>query len=140
MQPSVQKFIMQKGEVLYVIQGKFVTAPAYNVNHVLQGLFVIDHDPYNHKIQVSMASKTGKITMSTSEGSFNGQTVVSLQDIDTMQKSIKINAPVQLRYSVGPSKTTSNLSMQAVLDGIIGGSWVIPNGFVLSPSIVGIVK
>jgi hypothetical protein len=135
----IQKFDQPKG-LLYVVTGKFVTAPTYNAKNVLQGYFMMNQDPTFHKILVILGKKTDKITVGTSQGSFNGRTTITSEDVDALQKSIKVNATVQLRFSIGSEKSANNDALQLVLDGIMKGDWSIPNTFILNPSIVGIIQ
>jgi len=139
--PSVQRIVSSTGLVVYIVQGKFVTAPTYNSIGMLQGDFVIDRDPLSHKIKVIMTSATGKMNVSKSEGSFDGKTLVGTEDGDNIRQSITVNAPVQLRvYSTGSVPSASDKLEQKVLDGIIQGDWSIPDNYILSPPSIGFIE
>jgi hypothetical protein len=137
----VQKFTLPSGLVLYVVTGKFVSAPAYNAQGILQGDFVINEDPVGHKIPVIMAKKTDKISYTKSTGSFDGKTVVGTEDVETLRTSIVVNAPAQLRiYPITPGKTPTDILVQKVMDGIIGGNWSILGTFTITPNTVGVIQ
>ena len=137
----IQRFTTTKNVKLYVITGKFVTNPTYNAQNVLQGDFVIDNDPTSHRIPVIMTSKTDTITVGRSQGNFDGKTVVGPENTENLRQSITINAPVQLRiYPITTKKTENDMMMQKVMDGLLAGTWSIPDDFVLLPSMVGIVE
>ena len=139
---SVKRLTMKNGAALYIITGKFVTSPTYNAQNILQGDFVIDGDPAGHRIPVVMTSKTDKMTVVRSQGSFDGgKNVVGSEDAESLRQSITAGAPVQLRiYPVAPGELTIDTAVQNVLDGIIAGNWSIPDDFVLHPPMVGLLQ
>jgi hypothetical protein len=136
----VQRFTTANGEAVYVITGRFVTAPAYNAQHLLQGDFVIDKDPLKHKIPVVMISKTDKISVGTSTDSFTGKTTVASETGEQVKSGIVVNSWVQLRvYPLGATKSADYIVEQKVMDNILAGNWSIPDGFVLHPSSLGFI-
>jgi hypothetical protein len=138
----VEKLNVKNGMSLYVITGKFVTAPIYNAQNILQGDFVIDKDPAPRKIPVVMTGKTGTISVVRSKGSFDGgKNVVTSESTEHLRLSIKVGAPVQLRiYPVPPATSVNDIPDHKILDNIMAGNWSIPDNFVLRPPMVGLLE
>jgi len=139
-QTSIQKITLPNGLASYTIRGKFVTQPTYNVRDVLQSYFVIDGDPSSNQILVIMTSRTGKINVGRSKGSLDGVTMWKIEDTESLRKSIKVNAPAQLRINPnmsGDSKTA--IYIENVLNGMMNGNWSMPDNFNLNPPMVGVV-
>jgi hypothetical protein len=138
---SVEGFTTSRGVKWYTVKGKFVTLPVYDTNNVLTSNFVIDGDPDGHRIPVTMTQLSGKVYVERFQGSLNGEAVWNLEDTESLQRSIKVNAPALLRLQPIMEKLAPyDLLVEKVMDGIIAGNWSIPDNFSLSTRMVGVVE
>jgi hypothetical protein len=136
---AARRLTMTNGVPLYIITGKFVTTPAYNTQNLLQGDFVIDGDPGSHRISVIMGSKTDKISVVLSQGSFDSiQNVEESEDTERLRQRITAGTPAQLRMY--PATSVNDIPGHQVLDEVVVNNWSIPGDFVLRPQIVGLLQ
>jgi len=137
---SVVKVTLKNGQYYYEIHGKFLNK-AYYQKDILRDEFVIDEDPYNHRLPVIMTAKTGKINVGRSKGSFTGTTVWKLESTEDLKSAIKPTQPAQLRIQFFSTVASEHDRLvKRTLDGIIEGNWSIPEGFVFIPVMVGVVE
>lgn len=137
---AVVKTTFQNGDFFYSVNGHFVDRPSYQ-DDMLRGEFIIDGDTIGTRIQINMGSKKGTMNFGVFQGSLIGNATWRLVPTDEVKSRVMPEKPAQLRLVYQKDQQLSEFDQQtiAIMNQLAGGSFSLPERFVIVPMMVGVV-